>query len=143
MSVRVTPLPSASKPTLASELLRSRAPDAFDETRSVLPAPEPESHWGTRLPHGSFLFEPQGGLYPGRRFRGYDIVIRDGRVKRVPAGSEEAGAAHLRHGARVRSQHAFDYPAAHRLTSSELETQIDETEPFQPGSQSGRPKVEP
>ena len=107
---------------------------AKGEEGEAMPAPpDPETAWIRVLEDGSFLFEPQGGLWPGRRFRGYDVVIRDGRLKRVPAGTDGAELRIFVTEQGVRSQHAFDYPAAHLLTSIELETQIHEAEPFQPG----------
>ena len=59
-------------------------------------------------------------------------MIREGRVKRVQAGSEEAELRLFMTVKGVRSPHAFDYPNAHRLNSTGLETQIHEAEPFQP-----------
>ena len=46
--------------------------------------------WITPLDDGSFIVELRGGQFAGQRFRGYDVLLANGRRERRAAGSPEA-----------------------------------------------------
>ena len=85
----------------------------------------------THLDDGSFFVEFRGGQFAHQRFRGYDVVLANGRRERRAAGSPDATHRIVVTSSGARRVTELSYPAAHMLTYLEVEQQLYEADPLQ------------
>ena len=60
-----------------------------DEPKALAPTDD-RDRWITLLDDGSFVAEFRGGEFGYQRFRGYDVILANGRRQRRAAGSPDA-----------------------------------------------------
>ena len=99
------------------------------EQKQPIP-PDARDRWITLLDDGSFLVALGEGQFAHQKFRGYDVVLVDGRRQRQPARSPEATHRIFVTADGKRRVTELTYLAAHHLTFLEVEQQLYEAEPI-------------
>lgn len=87
--------------------------------------------WITPLDDRSFVVDFRGGEFANQRFRGYDVLLAEGRRRRHAAGSPDATHRIFVTKFAPRRITELSYPAAHQLTFLEVEQQLYDPRPIQ------------